>query len=291
MEYPLLLCRNKTPDQRYMNNSKKRLLGILAISSIVALYSIYIGHFAKHDNYSDINANWEKNWSEYYCSVELASSALWARLDGRTNDFECLLADDLFDKSLKEAIRFYDHNGHRSQADKILKVYVYRCVIDLAANPSPPNSPPHSNEIIDLLRKIATLQSAASTIPVDPEIETNVAEYIARSIRESEATNLLQGVTNAPPYWNGTNWLAGATLTAGSNAVYIVSVLQHEKRHRQHAKSNYEVLRDALLSEKRSSHGSKSECLDAVIRALQQALRNFQANERRDRERVERGEL
>jgi len=39
---------------------------------------------------------------------------------------------------------------------------------------------------------------------------------------------LVQGVTNAPPYWNGTNWLAGASLTSGSNNVDIVSVLGTE---------------------------------------------------------------
>ena len=50
---------------------------------------------------------------------------------------------------------------------------------------------------------------------------------------------LVQGVTNAPPYWNGTNppppegsgaayWLAGASLTAGSNSVDIVSLLGTE---------------------------------------------------------------
>ncbi len=65
----------------------------------------------------------------------------------------------------------------------------------------------------------------------------------------------------------------------------------HERRHRQHAEDNYEKIRDTLQSEEDTSYDSKSDCLEAAIRALRRALREFQMNERRDRERAERGEL
>jgi YD repeat-containing protein len=45
------------------------------------------------------------------------------------------------------------------------------------------------------------------------------------AVADPDTILLVQGVTNAPPYWNGTNWLAGASLTSGSNNVDIVSVL------------------------------------------------------------------
>ena len=41
-----------------------------------------------------------------------------------------------------------------------------------------------------------------------------------------DATNaavLVQGYTNAPPFYQGTNWLGGATVTAGSNNIPVVA--------------------------------------------------------------------
>jgi len=41
------------------------------------------------------------------------------------------------------------------------------------------------------------------------------------SVGATNAAVLVQGITNAPPFWNLTNWLAAATTAPGSNAIPI----------------------------------------------------------------------
>ncbi len=122
----------------------------------------------------------------YIRSVKLALDALHARHDGRTNDFECSLQTELFDQSLRDAIRFYENNGHHSEVDKILKIYVYRYVVDLAATPRA-DGRPYDARTIELFRKIADTQQTLPDVLTDPESEAVVAKYIELSIREYEA--------------------------------------------------------------------------------------------------------
>lgn len=168
---------------------KKRmqwLIGALAIVCAIVLFFVCLAHFKGHrECYTKVD-DWEECWNEYYFSVGLALDALQARREGRTNDFESLLADDLFDGSLKKAIRFHDDNGGQDEADKSLKMYVYRCVIDEAAAPRPPDGAPYDAEMIALFRRIAAVQPTISHIYVDSEVEALVTRYLEKSIFEYE---------------------------------------------------------------------------------------------------------
>ena len=178
-----------------MKRRMQWLIGALAIVCAVTLYSVYLAHFRGHRESGTKVDNWEEYWSNYYFSVGLALDALQARHESRTNDYESLLAENLFDGSLKNAIRFYDDNGKQNEADKSLKTYIYRCVIDEAAAPRQPDSTSYDAELIALFRRIAAIQPIISHISIDPEVETSVARFIEKSICEYE-TFASQSSTN-----------------------------------------------------------------------------------------------
>ena len=170
-----------------MNMRMKSLVGALVIACGVTLFSVYLVNFSKHSHSnSAAGDNLNKNWDEYYLSVNLALDALQARHDGRTNDLEILLSEDFFDETLKKAILHYDKNGNQAEANKMLKVYIYLSIVNEAAAPRPPDNTPHDAQMIDLFRKIAAIQPSISYISIDPEVEASVTRYIEESINKYE---------------------------------------------------------------------------------------------------------
>lgn len=186
-----------------MKKTRTWLIVLFAVGFAIALYFIFRCNLEERPGIDD---NWEKYWDEYFRSVELAWDALQARHDGRTNDFECIVEADLFDGSLRKAIRYFQNYGRDSEVDKFLKIYVYRYVVDLAATPRASGGS-YDSQTIDLFRTITATQPALSDILVDPESESFVAEYIELSIREYEdfhagllrATQMTNGATHANP--------------------------------------------------------------------------------------------
>ena len=164
------------------------LVGMLAASVAIALYSVCLVHLGKRsDCHATDDRNWEEHWNQYYRTVGLAVDALEARRDGRTNDFEVVLASEFFDEWLKKTIRRHDKNGDPAAADRMLKTYIDGCVVQEMGNPRPSDSVITNPTLIVLFRRIAALQPTVAHIALDSETEDSVARFIEESLRAYEA--------------------------------------------------------------------------------------------------------
>ena len=68
-------------------------------------------------------------------------------------------------------------------------------------------------------------------------------------------------------------------------------VIRHERRHRNHAKSNFDKVEEILRTSSKNNYGTESECFSAAINDLYSAIQEFRRLELNAADQVERGEL
>lgn len=121
---------------------------------------------------------------------------------------------DFFDQ-LTAAARTNSPNGAADAA------YRYQYQYDLVGNRLQEKRGPQD----DPLGRQLTLDGSHNSLNQLTARDWSGKLPIHGSVDDGETVLVVQGITNAPPYWNSTNWLAGATLTTGSNRVDIVTYL------------------------------------------------------------------